>query len=274
MGLTVRQETAVFRGASPEITAAIKTASEESGVSFSYLMTKASTESGFRADAKASSSSATGLYQFIDKTWLGMVRDHGDKIGLDRFADALELGQADKQMRKEILDLRKDPKTAALMAAQYACDNKQHLEKTVGGKVGDTELYLAHFLGPSGAEKFLKAYRADPNRPGVSVCPSAAEANRSIFYDKSGSARSLRDIYNRFSAKFDECRVPEPATAFTNRGSLFPATQIAGGPSAAISSGAATAAIPSRNVLSPTAYAAKIFMAGLSMPGDKAGSPL
>ena len=263
MGLTVRGEAAVFRGATPEVTAAIKQASAESGVSFSYLMTKAATESGFRADAKAATSSATGLYQFIEKTWLNMVREHGDKVGLGRYADALESGRVDGKLRKEILALRNDPGTAAQMAAQYACDNKEHLEKTVGCKVGDTELYLAHFLGPGGAQKFLTAYRADPNRAAASVCPDAAGANRSIFYDRGGSARSLREVYDRFAAKFGQCEAAAPVTALTARQPLATAAPAA---SKAVS---AAAAIRAPNVLSPTAFAAKLFMAGLSVPGEK-----
>ena len=264
MGLTVRPQTAIFRGASPEVTRAIKTASAESGVSFSYLMTKAGTESGFRPDAKAPTSSATGLFQFIEKTWLGMVKEHGDKIGLDRFADALESGKCDASMRKEILELRKDPKTAALMAAQFASDNRDHLQKTVGGKLEDTELYLAHFLGPAGAEKFLKAYRADPNKSAAEVCPGAAGANRGIFYDRDG-ARSLREIYDHFAAKFANGGLAEaaPSSAITR-----PATVASASAAAETRLGAIAWAVKAPQVLSPTAYAARMFMAGLSMPGE------
>ena len=268
MGLTVRGEAAVFRGATPEVTAAIKKASADSGVSFSYLMTKAATESGFRTDAKASTSSATGLYQFIEKTWLNMVREHGDKVGLGRYSDALEGGRVDGKLRKEILELRNDPGTAAHMAAQYASDNKEHLEKTVGCKVGDTELYLAHFLGPGGAQKFLNAYRADPNRAAASVCPDAAGSNRSIFYDRSGSARTLREVYNRFAAKFEQCEAAAPAMALSARQPLATA---AAAPAKAVTAAATAGAIRAPNVLSPTAFAARLFMAGLSMPGEKTG---
>lgn len=270
MVFSVRPETAHFRGASPEITAAIKDASKESGVSFSYLMTKAATESGFKADAKASTSSATGLYQFIESTWMSMVKEHGDKAGLGQYADALENGRVDGKTRKEILDLRKDPKTSAIMAAQYASDNKEHLEKTVGCKVGDTELYLAHFLGPAGAEKFLKAYHANPGRSAASVNPDAAGANRSIFYDRSGAPRSLSDVYNRFAAKFDGCETVAGAEAIP--GAISGASAASSGSVTGVSApGAITAAIRGPNILSPAAYAARIFMAGLSVPGERPG---
>lgn len=268
MALTIRPDSAVFRGASPEVTAAIKEASAESGVSFSYLMTKAATESGFRADVKAKTSSATGLFQFIERTWLNMVREHGDKAGLERYSAALESGRVDGKLRREILDLRKDPKAAAMMAAQYAAENKEHLEKRVGCEVGATELYLAHFLGPGGAEKFLKAYHADASRAAASVCPEAAGANRSIFYDGDGKARSLRQVYDRFAAKFESCDTDELASTSMRSTPQRPVEP------AATAAAAPTGGVPSvvpKNVLSPAAYAARMFMAGLSMPGERSG---
>ena len=263
---TIRTEPAAFRRATPEVAAAIKSASAESGVSFSYLMTKAATESGFKADAKAPTSSATGLYQFIERTWLNMVKEHGDKVGLDRYADALENGKVDRSMRQEILDLRKDPSMAAKMAAQYACENKEHLERKVGGKVGDTELYLAHFLGPAGAERFLKACRADPNRSAASVCPDAARANRNIFYDKEGP-RTLKEVYEHFAAKFNQCEATDASALLTRPVTPAASSQPLPGAIGATTPSTARSAAPPP-VLSPTAYAARIFMAGLSMPGE------
>src|SRR3546814_19009170 len=116
-------------------------------------MAKAAVESGYRTDVKAPTSSATGLYQFIERTWLGMVEEHGAKYGLEDYAKALESGSVDGKARRAILDLRADPKLSALMAAEYARANKAHLERSVGGTLGDTELYLPHFLGPAGHER-------------------------------------------------------------------------------------------------------------------------
>ena len=273
MSLVARAEPAVFRGAPQEIADAIRNASAESGVSFSYLMAQAAVESGFRADAKAPTSSATGLYQFIERTWLDMVREYGDKFGLGHYADALESGRVDRDLRREILDLRKDPKTAAQMAAQYACENQDRLERTVGGRIGDTELYLAHFLGPAGAARFLKAWRSDPGQAAAEVLPDAARANRSIFYDRKGT-RSLDQVYRHFAAKFRDCDAPAAPTAssFALAAAAPSAKPAAPGqvPQGEWRAAQSPAARIKTAALSPTAYAAKIFMAALRAPGEEA----
>lgn len=195
--------------AEPEVTQAIADASRSTGVDFNYLMNKAQQESGFDPDAKARTSSATGLYQFIDRTWLDMVDKHGPRYGLSKEADAIQRRSdgspvvSDGAMRRKILELRNDPKISAAMAAEYASDNQAYLEQRLGRKVGSTELYLAHFLGAGGAGDFLRAMDRKPGATAAAVVPSAAASNRSIFYDKKGHARSLESVYERFAAKFD-----------------------------------------------------------------------
>ncbi|WP_448205771.1 transglycosylase SLT domain-containing protein [Azospirillum sp. sgz302134] len=210
-------ETAVQAGKTvrgpANVEAAVRNASAKTGVDFSYLMEKAAVESGFRTDVKSSSSSATGLYQFIDSTWLTTLRDHGADHGLGKYADAIQTrgdGRpyvTDPDMKKEILDLRKDPNVSALMAAEFTRDNKEYLEETVQGnrKIGSTELYLAHFLGAGGASKFLNAMQDNPNRQAKELFPEAAAANKAVFMDKeTGKGKSLKDIYDRFASKFAE----------------------------------------------------------------------
>ncbi len=197
---------ALARQASPEVLGAIKKASAHTGVDFAYLLEKASAESGFRTDVKAKTSSATGLFQFIEKTWIAMVRDHGEEYGLGAYADKISASGkvTDAQTRKEILDLRKDPETAAAMAAEYAADNKQYLEDRIESDVGPVELYLAHFMGPSGAAGFLKAMENNPLETAADIFPTASRANRNVFYDaKTGDARTLAGVYDFFAKKFE-----------------------------------------------------------------------
>lgn len=209
---------------SEDVVSAVKLASSHTGVDFSYLMRQAAQESGFRADAKAETSSATGLYQFIDRTWLQMVRDHGAKYGLGDLAQKIDSGPGgvprvnDSRLRQQILDLRYDPKVSAVMAAEFARANKASLESSLGDRVGSTELYLAHFLGAGGASRFLAAMRAEPNRPAAEILPDAAAANRNVFFDRqSGRALSVLDVYKRFAARMTgpaldsaEAAVPTP----------------------------------------------------------------
>src|SRR5690606_36534849 len=106
-------------------------------------------------------SSDTGLFQFIESTWLKMVKIHGDKYGLDKYADKIgnDGSVANRKVRNEILNLRKDPEIASYMAAEFAAGNYSTLKERVGGKVGSTELYMAHFLGAGGASSFLNAMK-------------------------------------------------------------------------------------------------------------------
>lgn len=194
---------------SPTVTAAIRDAAQSTGVNFSYLMAKAAQESGFNTAAKATTSSATGLYQFIDSTWLDMIQQHGAQFGLGAAADAVERRSdgtpyiADPEMRKAVMDLRKNAKVSALMAAEYTKDNESVLQQKIGGAIGATELYLAHFLGSTGATKFLTAMRQNPNQSAASVLPEAAAANRAVFYNGDGGAQTLQAVYDRFAARFD-----------------------------------------------------------------------
>jgi len=196
-----------YGGARDRVSAAIANASARTGVDFNYMMQQAKIESGFDPDARARTSSATGLYQFIEQTWLGTVKKHGTAHGLGWAADSIHQGSdgryrvSDLSTRRAILDLRRQPEAAAAMAAEFAADNQQYLEGRLGRPMESVDLYLAHFLGAGGAERFLSAHDANPNAPAASLLPDAARANRSIFYASSGSPRSLSEIRDRFAAK-------------------------------------------------------------------------
>ena len=185
----------------------IQQASANTGVDFAYLMAQAAKESGFNPDAKSKASSAAGLYQFVEQTWLSVVRKHGAEYGLGDMASKIKVGDdgklrvADQALRKQILDLRRDPEISAAMAAEHAADNKARLEAKLGHEVGSVDLYLAHFLGTSGATSFLRAMESNPNQSAASLFPKAAAANRTVFYGADGSARTLQEIYGRFESR-------------------------------------------------------------------------
>jgi hypothetical protein len=186
----------------PKVAGDIHAASKKTGASFSYLMAQAAKESGFASDAKSRHSSAAGLFQFTRQTWLEMIKEHGAEHGLDRFAKAItrsssgEYTIADPAMRKEVLDLRRDPQISSLMAGEYAKDNEAYLEKRLGRQVGDTDLYMAHFLGPAGAVKLLKARERDAQVPAADILPKSAKANPTIFYAEN-NPRSVAAIYDK-----------------------------------------------------------------------------
>ena len=176
-----------------DIMNAINTASQSSGVDFSYLVNQAKAESSFNPNAKSGTSSATGLYQFIDSTWLQMVERYGDQYGIE----------TEGKSRSEILNMRKDPEKASFMAAAFASENERFLNANWGGDVGATELYLAHFLGASGAASFLNARDENPIQYAADLNPRAAKANVNVFYDRdTGKPRTMEQVYQFFDQKF------------------------------------------------------------------------
>src|ERR1700730_14079523 len=71
------------------VTAAIRQASQATGTSFNYLLATAQVESGLNPHAGAPTSSARGLFQFIEQTWLATMKDAGPELGYGRYAAAI-----------------------------------------------------------------------------------------------------------------------------------------------------------------------------------------
>ncbi len=215
---------------SHEVQEAIHFASYDVGVDYGYMMAMAAQESGFDPTAEAKTSSATGLYQFLDATWLEMLYRHGQKkkyefCGLKKYADTVKTevkaGKNGKQKvvysvtgnKDQVLKLRLIPLYSALMGAEFAKGNKRQLEAALTTDpnnpyvVQPTDLYLAHFLGAGdskrGATKFLLERRANGNRAAADLFPDAAEANLYVFYkDKdTDKPRTLNEIYKFFEGK-------------------------------------------------------------------------
>lgn len=99
------------------------------------------------------------------------------------------------------MGMRTDPDAAALMAGELASDNNAHLSDALGRTPEPVDLYLAHFLGASGASDFLKAWSVNPDQPAAPLFAKAAAANRPIFYDAGGAPRTLDQIRRSFAAK-------------------------------------------------------------------------
>lgn len=202
------------RNSASPVMAAVQSASARTGVDFDYLVDVARVESGFRPTAKATTSSARGLYQFTKQTWLATLDRHGAEHGLGWAADAIgkdgsgRLAIADPAMRQQIFDLRDDPSASASMAAAFTSDNRAYIEDRIGRAAEPVDLYLAHFLGSGGAVRFLSAWAADPDQAAATMLPEAAGANRSIFYAPDGSMRSLGEVRANFQAKLDAGGTP------------------------------------------------------------------
>lgn len=189
------------------VTEAIRTASQRTGVSFDYLLRTATRESSLDPNARAPTTSATGLFQFLDQTWLAVVREAGPQHGLAAEAGEIERSSngrytvADASERQRILDLRRDPTLNAVMGAAFTRMNADQLSQALGRAPTDGELYMAHFLGAGGASQFLTQAARTPSAPAATDFPDAASANRSIFYGPNGQARSYADVRERLIAR-------------------------------------------------------------------------
>ncbi len=192
-----------------EVTGAIALASDATGVDFDYLMQTAMRESSLESTAKARTSSAAGLFQFIDQTWLSTVKQSGADHGLGDYADAIEVDSrgrhfvADPAMKQEILAERYNPTSAALMAGALTRGAENRMENELGRKVSSGRLYMSHFLGTGGAIDFVQATEVAPGRAAADLFPRAASANKSIFFDESGRAKSMREVYRNLISRHD-----------------------------------------------------------------------
>jgi hypothetical protein len=159
-------------------------------------------ESSLKPEAQSPTSSAAGLFQFVEQTWLGVVKEFGAKYGLGSYAGAIGKG-ADGRFhvdnaadRQAILALRNDPQVSALMAGEYAQQTKTEMQSTLGRDVCGGELYAAHFLGPDAACRLIRMTGSTPQASAASVFPQAASANKNVFYRADGTAKTVREVYD------------------------------------------------------------------------------
>lgn len=181
----------------PDIRGAIARAAGRTGVDFSYLMAQARIESGLDPKARSATSSASGLFQFTNGTWRNTLARHQDLLGVGLGAN---LGTASPAA---LMALRENPEASALMASGLAADNRLALSATLGRAPDAAELYLAHFLGSEGAGRFLGALAQDGSQSAAQLLPKAAGANRAIFYDGQGGARTLAQVMGLIRGKMD-----------------------------------------------------------------------
>lgn len=200
---------------------ALRKASQATGVDFDFLVRTAKRESSFNPGAKARTSSAAGLFQFIEQTWLSTVKRHGAKHGMRQVADLISRGAdgrwrvTDPDARRAVLNLRFDAQAASLMAGELASDHAAYLRGRTGKEPTAGDLYAAHFLGPAGSAKLIEAMRTSPDRSAASLFPDAASANRSIFY-RGGRPATVAEVYANLSrtggAAPPIASTPAPAT--------------------------------------------------------------
>lgn len=148
-------------------------------ISAPFLSRVAMAESGGDPNARAKTSSASGLYQFTDDTWNSVVDKFGKKYGITRA-------------------MKNDPNAQHAMVQELTADNARILQNK-GIEPTDGNLYFAHFMGAPAASKAIS--KLGTGAVAARLFPSAASANKSIFFDKSGKPRTIEEVYNIVTSK-------------------------------------------------------------------------
>jgi hypothetical protein len=257
------------------IAGAIKRAASSTGTSFEYLLATAKMESNFNPTASASTSSARGLFQFIDQTWLGTVKEAGAQLGYGNYADAITKSStgnysvSDPAARSAVLKLRDDPAASSAMAGVLTQSNSFKLTGKIGRRPTDGELYMAHFMGVGGAAKLIANAEDNPRTSGARLFPNAAAANRSIFYERGGRARSVSEVYSVLTQRYaSAANSPATRTAMASVG-VTPASKVAAA-AAPVDNAAYLSSFPDARSVTPAAASsqATITTASLQQPGQ------
>jgi hypothetical protein len=208
-------------GTNQAVTGAIRQAARMTGADFKYLLATAQVESNLNPNAQASTSSARGLFQFTEQTWLTTVKEQGTALGYGPYANAIsrqpsgDYAVADPRMSDAVMNLRSDPSANALMAGAFTKVNAGKLAARLGRDPTEGELYIAHFLGATGASRLIDLTDTKPGTPAAAVFPGAARANPTIFYDRGGQARSANEVYQVLTGRYGVARggpaAPPPA---------------------------------------------------------------
>lgn len=198
------------------MTRTLRQAAQETGTDFDFLLRTAARESNFDVRAQASTSSASGLFQFIEQTWLGVMHRRGAEHGYDDAAAAISRDAsgryhvADPVQRQRILDMRFDAEASARMAGELAAENSSVIETRIGRPASSGELYAAHFLGAQGAATLIEAAETRPDTRADRIFPAAARANRAIFYE-GGRPRSTVEVLASLTRERPAPSVPADA---------------------------------------------------------------
>ena len=186
-----------------EVIGTILQAAQDVGVDAIYMLALADKESAMNPRAKARTSSAEGLFQFIDQTWFEAIWRFGGRHDLDYLSTAILKKDdgifqvPDSRVKQAILRLRLDPYVSTVMAAELLKLDRATLKERFGREMQSHECYLSHFLGREGAGRLLEVVNESPGTKGSALFPAAAKANRPIFYAKPKVATVVKTVMRK-----------------------------------------------------------------------------
>lgn len=149
-----------------------------------YLRALAGQEGLDDEDARNPRSSATGLMQFTEATWIAMLGQHGRRYGLpDRLANAIQPARGggfrivDRAARDEIMRLRNSGEWSAIMGGHLFHEEAEVMQRVRGRPVQVNEVYLGHFMGGDIAGRWMRMI--DQGRGNVDARTAIRELYRS-----------------------------------------------------------------------------------------------
>ena len=184
---------------------AITNASQATGIPASYLAGSVSREYGqylkgpedqidYTKGNAAGASSAKGIGQFLDGTALDIFRSAA-------FQSATGLNTS-SMSDDQVKALRDDPDLAVVGVAIMAKRSNNIIRAATGRNATDAELYMGHFLGEGGLRSLMLGLEADPNASAPALFPDAAKANPTVYKNKDGSDKTLRQLYDELGRTF------------------------------------------------------------------------
>jgi hypothetical protein len=258
-------------GSHASVTGAIRQAARMTGADFQYLLATARVESNLDAGAGAATSSARGLFQFIEQTWLATLKERGPGLGYGPYANAIarlpsgEYAVADRRLHRAVMSLRGDPTANAVMAGAFTKLNAAKLAERLGHGPSEGELYIAHFLGAAGAGRLIELAGTSPRSPAAAAFPNAAQANPGIFYDRRGRARGAAEVYRTLVGRYDFARNDLARNDLARSGPAHAAARTA--PGAQANPAAVTAAFAAAGDAMPPAPPARLGDSGPAFHG-------
>lgn len=209
----------------------LQKASATTGVPLDIMTKMAYAESAFNPNAKAKTSSASGLFQFISDTWHKITSSKGKKYGITPGTSPFNAS------------------ANALMGGEFIKENMDAIKgSALNSPPNAADVYAAHFMGAGGANKLFKEIRSNPNAIAANLFPKQAAANTGIFYKNGDRSqpRTVSEVYQVLAKKMST----DPSTALAKAGTE-PGKGLLARAGEAISSGVGSAVAAAKSAVGP-----------------------